>query len=1056
MTPDSPSSPDLPLSEAAFMERLEAANGERFDDPSWSFNDAQRRAILSGDGPLHVTAGPGSGKTEVLVSRTLKLLLVDGARPGSILLTTFTEKAAQSLEERIVDRLKTIGFGDAVDANELRVGTLHSLCNDIMQEYRYPDYANVELLDEDGQQLFVHDNCAFVDYLRGGDLDADEWETLSDGRVDTGNDWRFFEDLFGWGVSDQYGPNKWQSTEATSKLFNRVSQYRTSTADLREHDERAWRICAEGLEKYRETLRENQRCDFARLLERFVDFLDHDAGRRFVNGDSRRDRPPLQHVLVDEYQDTNPLQQELYFELLEALDDPNLTVVGDDDQALYRFRGGTVECLIRFPERVEARFRTSVESVQLKTNYRSTADIIDWCNRYVGEHPEMQREGARAADKESMAVGREGTDEVESVRAILAGDRDEVPASVAAELVDELESTGYIDDYSQVAFLFKSTKETDNWAGAFVEALRDRDIPVHNPRNKAFLDQDEIRFALGAVVRCLDPSLDGMEKASVWGRLSGQIEEWHAEFDDYVDEHDATALARYVERIEDEIREMDSDDSLGMNLLDVYYRILSFEPFLGWIETDEEPDRGKRLGRLSKLFDSFASVSGRSKLSPSSRAESVSTMFLQSFYYLFCGYLHSTDFDEPEDPHDQFPSGFVQVMTVHQAKGLEFPVVFASDLDSEPWTFGGTYWIEEELAPYADISPLGDEDSRSLRDEIRRFYVAYSRAQEDLFLLDTADAPNELTLGYESGQQLTTDWFDGSRRVSDSDDFPDASEGSVGAFRETELKRRYSITGDVLAYKRCKRQYGYYTDMDFAPNHVTQLFFGRVVHETLDRAHRHYAGELEGVDEGCVPSADDIERYFREVAQALKARNIYPMSQQAEETALEYIQRFNRREGATLYPRVLDTEHQLQSNREEFVLEGVVDVLAGDESGREIWDYKAGRRPPDGDELDDYRSQLYTYAELYRYNQGNYPDRGVLYFLGEDDPTDARFELTFEDEGVRDSLDDFERTVERIRNDRESGDWFDITPDDAPSEGTCVECDVRWSCAARPEFSLDD
>lgn len=327
---------------------------------------------------------------------------------------------------------------------------------------------------------------------------------------------------------------------------------------------------------------------------------------------------------------------------------------------------------------------------------------------------------------------------------------------------------------------------------------------------------------------------------------------------------------------------------------------------------------------------------------------------------------------------------------------------------------------------------------------------------EDLFLVDQADAPNELTLGYDGTERVTTDWFDGSRRISDPEDFLDQVEGTVGELRSVDLKRRYSITGDVLAYRRCKRQYGYYTDLDFAPNHVTQLFFGRVVHETLDRAHRHYQGELDGGSEGEVPSDDDIERYFTEVAEALKARNIYPMSEDAEETALEYIQRFNRREGERLYPRVEDTEHRLQSNRDEFILEGVVDVLVSDNHGREIWDYKAGSRPEAGRELDDYRAQLRTYAELYRYRRGSYPDRGVIYFLGEDDREDALFELFFEAGEVEDSLSDFERTVEDIRADRQSRGWFDISPEDAPSEGTCAECDVRFGCPARPEYSLDD
>jgi superfamily I DNA/RNA helicase len=1049
--------PALPLDESTFVTRLEAANRDRFDDPSWSFDDAQRRAILHGDGPLHVTAGPGSGKTEVLVSRTLKLLLVDEVAPGSVMLTTFTEKAAQSLEERIVDRLDAVGYGDAVDANDLRVGTLHSLCNDIMQEYRYPDYANVELLDEDGQQLFVYDACAFVDYLAGRDLDPDEWETIPEG-ADVSDDWEFFEPLYGRQVHSRYGPNNWQATGFTTKLFDRLSQYRAPTDRLLDHEERPWRVCAEGLEKYRRTLREHNRCDFARLLERFVEFLDHDTGRRFVEGDPDRDRPPLRHVLVDEYQDTNPLQQHLYFRLVAAMDDPNVTVVGDDDQALYRFRGGTVECLIRFPERVRDRFEVPVETVQLKTNYRSTTDVIEWCNRYVGDHPAMQVEGARAPDKDPMAVGRDATDGRESVRAILEGGSDEVPASVAAALVERMHETGYIDDYSQVAYLFKSTKESSRWAGAFVDALRARDVPVHNPRNKSFLQREEVQFALGAVIRCLDPDLDGLEKAGVMGGVREAIEDWHEAFEAFVDEYDAVGLERYVDARGAELRAAGEDDTLGMTLLDLFYRVVSFAPFAGWIESDEAPERGRRLGRLSTLFDSFVGVSGRTTLSASSWADSVSTRYLGSFYYLLCGYLHSTDFDEPEDPHDQLPAGFVQVMTVHQAKGLEFPVVFASDLDSDPWTFGGTYWIEDQLAEYAAIDPLGDEDARARRDEIRRFYTAYSRAEEDLILLDQEGAPTDLSLGYDDGDPLSTDWFDGPRRVRDPDDFLDSVDGTVGDLSEVDLKRRYSITGDVLAYRRCKRQYGYYTDLDFAPNHVTQLFFGRVVHETLDRAHRHYAGELEGVAGGEVPTDEDVAGYFREVAEALKARNVYPMSEQAERTALEYVQRFNQREGSRLYPRVEDTEHRLQSTRDEFVLEGVVDVLtgAGDADSREIWDYKAGRRPDGGHELTDYRAQLRTYAELYRYRRGTYPDRGVIYFLGEPDRDEAIFELTFDEADVDHSLAAFERTVAEIRADRESHGWFDLDPADAPSEATCTECDVRWSCPARPEYSLDD
>lgn len=1043
--------PELPLSHEDFVSRLEEANQERFDDDDWEFNATQRGAILADDGPLWITAGPGSGKTEVLVSRTLKLILVDGAEPGSILLTTFTEKVAQNLEERIVDRLNTLGLGDEVDTNQIRIGTLHSLCNEIMQEYRYPDYANVELLDEDGQQLFMYNNCDFISAFRGND-EPENWTTITAEEYSE-NLWEFFESVLPFGVSDQWGPNKWQTTESVGKLFDRLSQYRADTKTMRRAQDPEWRICAEGLDRYRETLRSNHRIDFSRLLERFLEFIRSESGGRFIEGEPERDRPPLKHVLVDEYQDTNPLQQELYFELANAMESPNLTVVGDDDQSLYRFRGGTVECLIQFPERVEQRLGVPVQEEQLRTNYRSTADIVNWCNRYIGSYPLMEEPGARAPDKEPMVVDRMDTEGFESVRSMLIGDRDDRPASTAAEMVEKLLEQGYIDDYSQVALLFKSTKESTRWAGRYADAFRERGIPVHNPRNKAYLDQEEIQFALGAVIRSVDGDLEGAQAVGLKGRVRSQIDQWHGQFDEFVEEYDAGELEGFVERKRRELESIEEGENLGYSLLELLYRVLSFDPFQSWIENPNRPERGRRLGRLTKLFDSFTSVSGPSRLTKSSRADSVSTQFLGNFYWLFCGYLESTDFDEPENPYDQIPPGFVQMMTVHQAKGLEFPVVFVSDLDSEPW-MGGTYWLEQELEPFAEINPIGSTEDRAERDEVRRFYVAYSRAEEDLILLDQANVATDIALGYhDDGSPVSENWFDQGRMLEKADDFLEKVGGSVGPLYDTGLKRRYSITGDVLAYRRCKRQYGYYRELDFAPNHVTQLFFGRVVHETLDRAHRHFSGEIDDVEGDSVPSDEDIERYFNEVAQALKARNIYPMSEESEEAALEYIQRFNRREGEHLYPRIVDTEHRLQSNREDFVLEGIVDVLAKeDREGHEIWDYKAGQRPSAGSELEDYRAQLNTYAELYRYQQGHYPDGGVIYFLGEENRDDAILRMTFEEGTVESSLDAFEQTVQAIEKDRESRDWFSITPGEVPSDQTCAECDIRWNCPARPEY----
>ena len=132
---------------------IEAKNGFALDPP-------QKNAIAYGNGPLLIPAGPGTGKTEVLIARCLKFICCDGVEPGSIILTTFTEKAARNLEDRLSETLLFLShqyppIAD-IDPSALRVGTLHGLCNKILQEYRYAEYQNLRLLDEMETALLIH------------------------------------------------------------------------------------------------------------------------------------------------------------------------------------------------------------------------------------------------------------------------------------------------------------------------------------------------------------------------------------------------------------------------------------------------------------------------------------------------------------------------------------------------------------------------------------------------------------------------------------------------------------------------------------------------------------------------------------------------------------------------------------------------------------------------------------------------------------------------------------------------------------------------------------
>ena len=277
----------------------------------------------------------------------------------------------------------------------------------------------------------------------------------------------------------------------------------------------------------------------------------------------------------------------------------------------------------------------------------------------------------------------------------------------------------------------------------------------------------------------------------------------------------------------------------------------------------------------------------------------------------------------------------------------------------------------------------------------------------------------------------------------------------------TSQRQRYSVTADILAYQQCSIQYGAFVARRYEPALVVQLFYGTVIHQVLDRAHTHYRGEL-GAQKGTLPTDADIEFYFREVENALAARRIRAVAS-IRDQALRVLKRFNSLEGPTLYPRIIDTECRLQSDREKYILHGNVDVLAnteqGDPEGIEIWDYKGSNKPSLNDpEYQRYVFQMQVYSELYKQKKGVAPKKAVLYFLNElapDPPPTARpvnalLEVNLNPAEVDQALQNFGNTVQEIETCKAQGDW--PNPVIPPSPATCDACDLRWNCDAAAKF----
>jgi len=302
-------------------------------------NDAQRSVVGHLDGPLLVVAGPGSGKTYSIILRALNLLLLNRAVPAEVILCTFTEKAAFEMRDRMAAAARKIGYKG--DLSELTVSTIHGLCNRLLQRYRHRTCLGhgYETLDELTQLLFLFEH---FDEIVGQVRDAtylERWKT------------------------------RWTAIEGARGYFNKITEELVDPKLLVRSTDDFLRAIGTAYLAYRRALFQYNRVDFAHLQTLVHDLL---LDREFMEAVTSR----IKYVLVDEYQDTNYVQEQLLLKLTEKT--KNLCVVGDEDQSLYRFRGATVRNILEFPQRLPG-----CKIVKLTTNYRSHRSIVERYDRWM-------------------------------------------------------------------------------------------------------------------------------------------------------------------------------------------------------------------------------------------------------------------------------------------------------------------------------------------------------------------------------------------------------------------------------------------------------------------------------------------------------------------------------------------------------------------------------------------------------------------------------------------------------------------------------------------------
>ena len=929
---------------------------------------AQARAVATTKGPVLLIAGPGAGKTLTLVRRTLHLLTAGLAEPGAIVLCTFTEKAALELRDRLRGAATSAGYQG--DLSSLRVGTIHGVCNDFVDRFRHltPLGNGYEVLDELTQSLFLFEHFDKVV-----------------GPADDGGKY-----LGRWST-------KWTAIEGLKRYLDKLTEELVEVESLVLSGEPFLVALAGAFQTYEAALVEENRVDFAHLEKFFLDLLDDPEVGAAV-------RESVRYVMVDEYQDTNYIQERLLARLSDA--SGNLCVVGDEDQSLYRFRGATVRNILEFPST-----HPGATVIKLTINYRSHRSIVAAYDRFMASADWSNSGGPPFRFDKSIEPDPDAAHpDYPAVLAIWgATQRDE--ATRFADLVAFLADERVIEDYSQVALLLHSVRTEHS--GPYLEALDRAGIPYFCPRARAYFENEEVRAALGCLAVAL--GWHGNGRGIVQGRsltsLARTVDDAIGELGrQYPDPH---PLAKLIQRFVDEVGTLDDNLSLDRRPADYLYELLAVEPFTTWVSSE---NRARNLATMSELLNVFQRYYHYSVITKRNLASLRLNLF-NSFVRL----LHEGGINEYEDPDQPFPKGHVQVMTIHQAKGLEFPVVVVGSLAAQ---LSSPKDVDRTLGPFYHRPAFEPESRITAFDRMRLHYVGFSRPEKLLVLTSTETPRARFDLIWQGLPQ----WPYVQKELL-------AAQGFALKPR-TAPKKSFSFTGDLKVYETCHRQYQMFRYYDFTPSRSAVIFFGLLVHQTIEDIHRLVlAGRLAEIGH------ERIEALFEFNFRHLAKKDVRPIGQAAKQAALgQVVTYFDN--NLTEMSRVIDTEVDVSLEKDAYILTGAVDLLLGGDGSLEVLDFKAQARPDASDPvIKSYYSQLCIYAHIIEERRGRRPDRLLLYWTGESTRERALMSFHYRPEEVAHAVAHFDAIVAEVQAQR-----FDVLQ--PPPATICKECDFRAYCAA--------
>jgi DNA helicase II / ATP-dependent DNA helicase PcrA len=912
-------------------------------------NEAQRRAITHGDGPLLVIAGAGTGKTRVITERIRHLLQSDDSLSGeNILGLTFTNKAAGEMKARVVRATGERG-------KDVTLATFHAFCEGLLKEAA-PERLMIDKVDH---WILLRRNLKR--------LKLDKYRRLAD----PGQFLNDFVDFFSRCQDELVSSEDYQ--RYADGLAAQLDAER-ATLDEETFKERAEEVAlqleiARAYRASEELLREKKRVSFGSLITGAVELLETNEELR------GRLQGKYRYILVDEFQDTNIAQLRL-LELL-AGDKKNIVAVGDNDQAIYRFRGASFGSFKLFLERF-AGWREGEDSTQFRVslveNYRSTPNILRVATQVIAQN-------TVSADfpKKVLSANKE---ESEKVRIVELETEEDEARWIAGEL-QRLHAAGR--KWRDFAVLYRQHAHRDE----LVEELSRQKIPfvisklsiLDHPLVKDVLAYlrliatpfDDIACArvLAAPAWALEPAdlvrlaeRARKEKKALYDML--QLPQGQLPFDG-----SHAALGRLVEFLSEQRKTLRRRTAREI-LADL----------LEWLEVAQRAgaqDR-KYVTRLTEFVKEWE---------PKSETRGLAEFVEYLGYYSQAGGTISLE--------DDFPGDAVQLMTVHGAKGLEFPQVFLLRVNNKK--FPATERSRVFEFPAALMKEGEPAEQFHIQEERRLFYVALTRAENRLTLTTLTEKKGKIPVFVEDIlmdpaikrrdvhqmspklPEVNSTAQKEAPGAADSQLFPASAEPPKIFSRIADWALEFHppmpepltlSPSAVSGYRSCPQQYLFSRSWSLKEGPKAVLSFGSVMHTTLKRF-------VDQLRKGVKLPFEEVARIFETEWSSAGFEDDY-QEKGYKEDGLEQLRAF--------HTALLETPPQVieQEKSFELPLENNVTIIGRMDQvnslGRndvEIIDYKTGKPKKDTDAKKDLQLSLYALAakEIFEWN----PVRLVFYYL---------------------------------------------------------------------------